>query len=158
MNSRSMNEQSVNSEYCTFRVGEVFCGVRVDDVREIVSDLTVTPVPLASEMIAGVINLRGQILTVVDMCRWLQLGETPADLCSRFHLLADIGNEFVSLWVDEMGPVIRPVDEEIERVPGHLDPSVASRVEAVARMEEQIVLLLRLEELKELRAKAMSAT
>ena len=140
--------------YCTFLVGGAACGVPVPYVREIVSDQTITPVPLSHEAISGLINLRGQILTVVDVGRWLRLHQPLASdpqRGARFHLIADLGGESISLCVDEMGPVITPQRDELESVPTHVDREAASRIKAVARMSEQLVMLLDLDRLKEMR-------
>ncbi|MDC0278835.1 chemotaxis protein CheW [bacterium] len=143
--------QEGEAAYCTFRVGDSMCGVPVSRVREIVSDLVITPVPRASDSVAGLINLRGQILTVIEMRDWLSLNSNPDDTDSRFHLITEVGSELVSLCVDEMGPVVSPKESEMELVPTHVDPQVSGRIDAVARMPDQLVLLLKVEQIKEMR-------
>lgn len=140
--------------YCTFNVGTASCGVPVSHVREIVCDQAITPVPLSHEAISGLINLRGQILTVVDVARWLRLASIAAEISDsrpRFHLIADLGGETISLCVDEMGPVITPQRNELDGVPSHVDREAAARIQAVARMPDNVVLLLDLESLKQMR-------
>jgi purine-binding chemotaxis protein CheW len=140
--------------YCTFNVGTACCGVSVSHVREIVSHQEITPVPLSHDAISGLINLRGQILAVVDVARWLRLPGTAAEKPDRrpaCHLIADLGGEAISLCVDEMGPVITPQRNELDRVPSHVDREAAARIQAVARMPDNLVMLLDLERLKQMR-------
>ncbi len=139
--------------YCTFLVRGNRCGVPVKQVREIVCDQDVTPVPLAHEAVRGLINLRGQILTVVDVGRWMRLPKrsdidpSPA----RFHMIIDLGREMVSLCVDAMGPVIVPMPEQLEPIPSSVEPHAAETILAVARMPDETVLLLCLDRLREMK-------
>jgi purine-binding chemotaxis protein CheW len=139
--------------YCTFFVRGSRCGVPVQQVREIVCDQAVTPVPLAHEAVRGLINLRGQILTVVDVGRWMRLpmrGESelrPA----RFHLIVDLGREMVSLCVDAMGPVITPMPDQLESIPPSVEPHAAEMILAAARMPDETVMILCLDRLRELK-------
>ena len=139
--------------YCTFLVRGSHCGVPVTQVREIVCDQTVTPVPLSHEAVRGLINLRGQILTVVDVGRWMRLptrGQTDGTP-ARFHLIVDLGREMVSLCVDAMGPVILPTPEQLEPIPSSVDSRAAEMILAAARMPDETVMLLRLDRLREMK-------
>ena len=153
-----MNESEA---YCTFSVRGTSCGVPVARVREIVCDQPITPVPLAHEAVTGLINLRGQILTVFDVKLWLRLKQakgTPSQHASRFHLIVDLGREIVSLSVDEMGPVLNPAPHELEPIPANLDPEIADRITAAARMPDNVVLLMDLERLRSLNGVAVGSS
>jgi purine-binding chemotaxis protein CheW len=139
--------------YCTFLVRGSRCGVPVRQVREIVCDQALTPVPLAHEAVRGLINLRGQILTVVDVGRWMRLpnrGETDPSP-ARFHLIVDLGREMVSLCVEAMGPVIMPLPEQLEPIPAGVEPHAAEMIQAAARMPDETVMLLRLDRLRDMK-------
>ena len=141
-----MNE---DQSYCTFLARGIHCGVPVERVREIISDQRVTHVPLAHPSVRGLINLRGQILTVVDVAR--TLGINPANeecdlhAIPRFHMIADAGRELISMCVDEMGPVITPQLDELEPIPPNVEPEAAEAIVAAARLPEHLVLLLDLD-------------
>ena len=150
-----------SESYCTFSVRGTNCGVPVARVREIVCDQPITPVPLAHEAVTGLINLRGQILTVFDVRRWLRLEQpegASAEHSSRFHLIVDLGREIVSLSVDEMGPVLNPAPHELEPIPANLDPEIAERITAAARMPDSVVLLMDLERLRSLDGMAVGSS
>ena len=140
--------------FCTFSVGNVMCGVQVGDIREIVSDVPVTPVPSSAKTISGLINLRGQILTVVDTMEWLHLDVPDVNEVARFHLIVSVGSELISLRVGEMGPVISPDHGDFEPVPKHLDRVVSGRLQSVVKLSDRLVLMLRVEKLLELRNSA----
>lgn len=148
--------QEQEQAYCTFQSGEILCGIPVEDVREIVSHLSITPVPMANEMIAGLINLRGQVLTSVDTQRWLNREPSQLEEAPEYHLIVDAGDELMSLQVTEIGPVVAPQLHELEPVPEHLDPAVAGRLDSVARLEDSLILLLRTEKLKDIRQSRIS--
>lgn len=98
-------------QYCTFYADGLFFGVEVDRVQEVIRYQPMTHVPLASEVLGGLINLRGQIVTAVDLRRRLDLpartdGKQPMNVVIR----DDDGA--VSLLVDEIGDVIE-VDETL---------------------------------------------
>ena|SRR5579859_1275825 len=107
-----------NRQYSTFSVGTLFFGIEVLKVQEVLRYLEMTSVPLAPDVIQGLINLRGQIVTAVDMRRRLGLdkraaGETPMNMVVR----SDDGP--VSLLVDEIGDVLEvgsTVTSQFQRV------------------------------------------
>lgn len=86
-------------QYCTFAVGDLLVGIDVERVREILFDPDLTPVPMAHPAILGLLNLRGEIVTVLDARHRLGLpaGETTGD---RSHVIVTADGETVSLLVD----------------------------------------------------------
>jgi chemotaxis signal transduction protein len=68
-----------SQQLCTFRLGKLFLGVPVQDVQEVIRYQEMTRVPLASNVVRGLINLRGQIVTAIDLRRRLALRDRPAD-------------------------------------------------------------------------------
>jgi purine-binding chemotaxis protein CheW len=146
--------------YCTFVVRGACCGVPIDRIREIVSDQAITPVPRAHRAVRGLINLRGQILTVVDVGRWIRMSphqlESPGQPVPRFHLIADVGREMISMCVDEMGPVLSPSSDELEPIPANVDQEAAGLITAAARMPEGLVLLLDLDRMGHMKGAAVN--
>jgi|GEM_PF-617417 len=157
MNEKNLSKSDSGQSYCTFHCGDVVCGIPVEKVREIVSNLALTPVPRSSDFIAGLVNLRGQILTVVDMMHWLHRDRQTRLPASRFYLIAEVGSEAISLQVDEMGPVISTDDYVLEPVPKHMERIVADRIQSVARLSDQLVLILKIEKLREIRSLTSAA-
>src|SRR5438034_5125162 len=102
-------------QYCTFHVGGYYFGLDVLNVQEIIRYQAMTRVPLAPPVVQGLINLRGQIVTAIDLRRRLRLNERPAErLPMNIVLRTDDGP--VSLLVDEIGDVLQ-VSEEVFECP-----------------------------------------
>jgi len=101
--------------YASCRVGDLLIGIDANAVQEVTAGAALTPVPLASPLISGLLNLRGQIVTAIDLRRCLQLDDRPAGLRPQHVILQAAGG--VSLLVDEVGDVIALDPESIEAAP-----------------------------------------
>lgn len=112
------------SEVVTFRVGEQWFGVDVLAVQEVIGHLRIAHVPLAAPGIAGFLNLRGQIVTAIDIHTWLQISRRPSE--SSMNVVVRDGDELFALIVDEVGDVVAVP-------PGTLDPAPASLAGVWAR-------------------------
>ncbi len=127
--------------YATFSVADMFCGIDVGQVQEVLKYQEMTPVPLAPEVIQGLINLRGQIVTAIDLRRRFRLpvraeGQKPMNMVLR----SDGGA--VSLLVDEIGDVLELEGCEHEPPPSTMDPFHRDVVEAVFKLEGKLLLAL----------------
>src|SRR5438128_1248711 len=95
--------------YCTFTLDGLYCGLEAPYVQEILEQQTIVPVPLAPPMVSGLINLRGQIVTALDLRRRMGMpdraaGVVPAVIVVRTH------DGALSLLVDEDGDVLAVPD------------------------------------------------
>ena len=107
---------SAHQQLCTFYLDGLFFGVEVQKVQEVIRYQEMTEVPLASPVVQGLINLRGQMVTAIDLRRRLDLTERPADkLPMNVVVRTDDGP--VSLLVDEIGDVLEVDAEAFERPP-----------------------------------------
>lgn len=128
-------------QYCTFVVADLFFGVEVMSIQEVIRYQKVTRVPLASAEIEGLINLRGQIVTAFDMRRLLDLTPREADrLPMNVVLTAEHGG--VSLLVDEIGDVIEVSDDAFEPVPDTLASDVRECLTGVYKLADRLLLIL----------------
>lgn len=91
-------------QYCTFHVADHYFGVEVERVQEVLREQPMTAVPLASEVVGGLINLRGQIVTAVDMRR--RLGMPPRTDRAPMNVVLRTDDGAVALLVDEIGDVV----------------------------------------------------
>ncbi|OUW16747.1 MAG: chemotaxis protein CheW [Opitutales bacterium TMED158] len=128
-------------QFCTFYVDGLFFGVDVLKVQEVLTEQDMTPVPLASNEVEGLINLRGQIVTAIDLRRRLKLsdrtdGEPP------MNVVINAGDEVFSLIVDEIGDVIEPDEKSFERPPETLEGVARTLVNGVYKLEGQLLLIL----------------
>src|ERR1700722_6968228 len=96
-------------QLCTFYVGKGYFGIPVEQVQEVVRPQPITPVPLAPRVVRGLINLRGQILTAIDLRSRLGLGDL-SDKSKLMNVVVRTNDSPVSFLVDEIGEVI-DVDE-----------------------------------------------
>jgi len=128
-------------QYATFSVGSLFFGIEVLQVQEVLRYLEMTRVPFAPGVIEGLINLRGQIVTAVDMRSRLGLakrpeGETPMNMVVR----ADDGA--VSLLVDEIGDVLEVHADSYEPVPDNLPREQRELTRGIYKLEGRLLLVL----------------
>jgi len=130
-----------SKQFCSFFVNGLFFGVEVLKVQEVIRYQGMTRVPLAPTMIQGLINLRGQIVTAIDLRRRLELAPREADqLPMNVVVRSDDGA--VSLLVDEIGDVVEIQDDIYERPPETLKGVARELVQGVYKLKERLLLIL----------------
>ncbi len=129
------------TQFCTFNVGNLLFGVDVVLVQEVMRYQEMTRVPLASPMIRGIINLRGQLVTAVDMRRRLGLPEAPEGSLPM-NVIVRREDDAISLLVDEIGDVIDVSAEALERPPETLMGTARELIKAVCQLEGALLLVL----------------
>ena len=132
---------SQQSQYCTFWVDGLFFGVAVSGVQEVLRYQPLTAVPSAPEAIQGLINLRGQIVTALDLRCRLGLPPRPEDALPMNVIVRSRG-EVVSLLVDDIGDVIDTSGLELEPVPANVPSVVQDVVSGVLALPDAILLVL----------------
>ncbi len=128
-------------QFCTFLVADRFFGVDVTRVQEVIRYQEMTPVPLASPIISGLINLRGQIVTALDMRARLGLAPRPAGQWPT-NVVVRTDDGAVSLLVDEIGDVVEVDDASRGRLPETLAASGRELVAGVYRLKDRLMLVL----------------
>ena len=139
MSSENGRELRSRGQYCTFRLGELAIGIDVHMVQEVLQHDRMTPVPLAPAEVKGLINLRGQIVTAVDLRPQLGLA-TDAELSASVVVRA--GNETVSLLVEEVGDVVNPSPDDFEPVPASVPARVREVVTGTFKLSGMLLLVL----------------
>ena len=132
---------ALNGQCATFWVGGHFLGVDVLDVQEVLRHQEMTPVPLAPPTVQGLINLRGQIVTAIDMRRRLCLRERPEDQ-KPMNVVIRAEEGSVSLLVDEIGDVVEVGEDDREIVPETIPAKQRDLLTAIAKQDGQLLLLL----------------
>lgn len=127
-------------EVVTFRVGAQWFGIPVLDVQEVIIHQRVARVPLAGPSIAGLLNLRGQIVTAIDMHQRLQISHAASE--SLMNVVVYDEDELFALIVDEVGDVAAVSPETLERLPASLDGSWARICTGVVRMDQGLLALV----------------
>ncbi len=120
-------------EYLAFLLAGEPYAAPVSFVREILKPPPLTPVPRAPDAVLGIISVRGQLVTVIDLRRRLRLEEAPATSRTRILLADGAGGETLGLYVDEVLQVYRLADSEIELAAPALGGEVADYITGIAR-------------------------
>jgi purine-binding chemotaxis protein CheW len=125
-----------------FRVGRETYGVDIFVVREIVKAQEITTVPGASDYVLGIINLRGKIISVVDLAQRLGLGKSKVDRGSRI-LVVDLDGFTVGFLVDAATEVLKLSPEAVEAAPEELKGSIHDDyLEGVGKLKDRLVIIL----------------
>ena len=116
-------------------------GVEVMKVQEVLRSQANTRVPLAPEVVSGLINLRGQIVTSIDMRRRLKLPLRPPEAIPM-NIVVRSGDEAVNLLVDEIGDVLQVEAARFERKLHNIDPAVRDLIIGVYKLDDRLLLVL----------------
>src|ERR1700683_107409 len=140
-----------SGKFSTFFVADLFFGVDVLRVQGVLRFQQMTPVPQAPEVIEGLINLRGQIVTAIDMRRRLRLPPRAGDK-SPMNIVVRTSDGAVSLLVDEIGDVLDMDPATYERPPETLDPAARELIRGVYKLKGRLLLVLDAERTAEITA------
>ncbi|WP_339732653.1 chemotaxis protein CheW [uncultured Gimesia sp.] len=132
-----------SSQYVSFRVDGQLLGVPVNMVQEVLTEQVISPTPLARAEIKGLLNLRGQIVTAVNLRK--RLGLPDLEEGDSMNVVTRMGEESFSLLVDEVGDVINVSGRSMEPVPRTLDQHWRSVTIGVFQLEEGLFVILDVE-------------
>ena len=132
------------SQFCTFYLDKLLFGVELKGVQEVIRSLEMTKVPLAPEVVSGLINLRGQIVTAVDLRRRLELEPAPPD-AQPMNVVVRSEDGAVSLLVDEIGDVVEVDETSFEPPPETLRSSVRSIIVGDKNQHDRLMHVLDIE-------------
>jgi len=146
-------------EYVTARVDGQLFGLPILRVRDVFVPERITRVPLAEREITGLLNLRGRIVTILGMRQVLgfdapRLVDPDADAASPMAIGVEHGGESYGLLVDSIGEVLRLEAAGFERNPFNLDPRVARVSCGVHRLETEIMIVLDIDRVLDVKAQA----
>ncbi len=130
------------SLYCTFRLGALLVGIDVRRVQEVLKQDRMTSVPLAPAEVKGLINLRGEIVTAIDLRPQLGL---PTDEELNANVVIRAEPDTFSLLVNEVGDVVSPASDDWEPVPAGVPRRVRQVVSGTFKLEGRLLLVLDLE-------------
>jgi purine-binding chemotaxis protein CheW len=128
-------------QLCTFFLAEHYFGIDVLEVQEVLRHLKMTRVPLAPAVVRGLINLRGQIVTAIDLRHRLDLPDRPEGKLP-VNVVVKADDEAVSLLVDDIGDVLQVAEEAFERPPESLQGPARQMIVGTYRLESRLLLLL----------------
>jgi purine-binding chemotaxis protein CheW len=133
------------SQFCTFYLDQLLFGVELQGVQEVIRSLDMTKVPLAPGVVSGLINLRGQIVTSVDLRTRLELEPRPA---GTFAMNVVVRSEDgpVSLLVDQIGDVVEVDESTFELPPETLRGPARMMILGVHKLHDDLLHVLDIEE------------
>jgi purine-binding chemotaxis protein CheW len=130
----------------TFYLGDFIFGIPAEKVVEINKDLEITPVPLADEFILGIMNLRGHIVTVMDLQKKIKL---QGDLNYRLNLIIKKDNELLSFLVEKIGDILEVPVAKLEETPDRIEGLDREYIENIYQLPDRLLLLLNVNKLFE---------
>lgn len=133
-------------EFVTITIKDQWFGIPVLTVQDVLDTQTITRIPLAPTEVAGALNLRGRIVTAIDVRRRLGLPDREVDNESM-SIVVDHGGELYSLIVDSVGEVLSLSAAEFERNPSTLDPTWRDVSAGVYQLEGKLLLVLDVQQL-----------
>jgi purine-binding chemotaxis protein CheW len=132
---------TATQQFCTFYLDGLFFGVEVERVQEVIRHQQTTRVPLSPPVIGGLINLRGQIVTAVDLRRKLELPERTKGAVPM-NVVVRVEDGVTSLLVDEIGDVVEVEKTDFETPPETLSGSARELIPGAFKLKGQLLLLL----------------
>ena len=130
-----------NRQFATFFINDLFFGIEVHKVQEVLRAQEMTRVPLAPGVLRGLINLRGQIVAAIDMRERLGLGARAGDQ-DPMNMIVRSEDGAVSLLVDEIGDVIHVAGDAYEPIPETMDRNLKQLVDGVYKLDGRLLLVL----------------
>ncbi len=132
------------SRYVTFTLGAATYGIDVLRVQEALTARPRTRVPLAAPDVAGLVNLRGQVVLALDLRT--RLGLPPRGDEEPMMIVVQVDGEPVSLLVDAVGDVVDAGPDSFEEPPATLDPALRALVRGAHKLEDRLLLVLDVDE------------
>ncbi|MFH1154672.1 MAG: chemotaxis protein CheW [Pseudomonadota bacterium] len=125
-------------QYVSFRIDDYLMGIDITKVREVNLLLDITPVQHAPDFVRGLINLRGQIVTVLDL--GIKLGRTDREITQDSHNII-LKHDDVGILVDSIGDVIEVFEDDLEIPPANMDMAV-SYIDSVIKLDKELMMVI----------------
>jgi purine-binding chemotaxis protein CheW len=132
---------AANTMLVTMRVDKQLFGIPVHQVRDVLKEYKMAPVPLAAPEISGSINLRGRIATVINLRKRLNMA-AKQDATQQMFVVVEHHGQLYSLVVDSVGEVLTIPTSQIEKTPANLEPQWREAASGVCRLSNELLLLI----------------
>lgn len=129
-------------EFLTITIADQVFGIPVLQVQDVLGEQVVTRVPLAPPAIAGSLNLRGRIVTAIDVRTCLGLPPREKSDGHNMSVVVENGGELYSLMIDKVGDVLSLPARDFESNPATLDPKWRNVSHGIYRLKEQLLVVL----------------
>ncbi len=156
MTTQTHSAHGAITEYVTTMIGGQLFGMPISRVQDVFMPERLTRVPLSSSDVAGVLNLRGRIVTAIDMRSRLGLPKNE-DGKPPMAVGVDLRGESYGLLIDSIGEVLKLPDDGREVNPVNLDPRMAKMASGVHRLEGQLMVVLDVDKILEISQDKLAA-
>ena len=144
------------TEYVTAMVGGQLFGLPIARVQDVFMPERMSRVPLAPGDVAGILNLRGRIVTAIDMRA--RLGLPQRDICCvPMAIGVDLRGESYGLLIDSIGEVLKLADDDFEMKPVNLDARMARMTAGIHRLDQQLMVVLDVDRVLEIMPDMLAA-
>ena len=141
MKMKNTNESRSTVELATFYIGEALCGMDILNVQEINKLMDMTKVPQAPEYVTGILNLRGQIVTVIDLGKKLGLTSTELNDAAR-NIIVNSGSEYIGLLVSSISDVVAAQWDKVEDPPANIGGVQGAFFKGVFKTKDRLIGIL----------------
>jgi purine-binding chemotaxis protein CheW len=142
MAEQKMQTREEEIQLVVFKLGDEEFGVNIHQVREIVKLIPITPIPRAPGCIEGVVNLRGQVVAVMDLAKRLDLTPHPRSERTRI-IVVELEENTVGMIVDEVSEVLRTPTSRIEKTPQIVESDISQKyITGVCKLEDRLLILI----------------
>jgi len=131
-------------ELATFVVADALCGMDILKVQEINKLMDMTRVPQAPDYVAGILNLRGQIVTIIDLGKKLGLRETSPDKDAR-NIIVNSPGEHIGLLVHSIGDVVQADKQKIEPAPANMGGIQGAFFSGIYKTTDKLIGILNID-------------
>lgn len=132
------------TQWGTFRLGDEIYGVNVMQIREVLRYTEITPVPGAPYFVLGIINLRGNVVTVIDTRTRFGLSQADVDSNSRI-VIVEVDKQVIGMLVDSVAEVTYLKESEIEKAPSVGNEETSKFITGVCNKNGELLILIDLE-------------
>jgi purine-binding chemotaxis protein CheW len=143
----SIDKSSEDIEFATFYVAGALCGINILNIQEINKHFEITKVPQAADYVKGILNLRGRIVTIIDLGKKLGLASAKKenDKNNR-NIIVNSEDEHIGLLVDSISDVALAKREDIEPAPSNIGGIKGKYFQGVLKTEKHLIGILDIDE------------
>lgn len=145
MKENVIKKYSEDIEFSTFYVGTTLCGIDILDIQEINKHFEITAVPQSSNYIKGILNLRGRIITIIDLGKKLGLDPVKKNK-ENTNIIVNSENEHIGLLVDAISDVVLTKSDKLESTPSNIGAVKGNYFKSVLKNKNQLIGILNIAE------------
>lgn len=133
---------SETRDFLTIMIGDQIFGIPILQVQDVLGQQKVTKVPLAPRAVAGSLNLRGRIVTAIDVRACLGMPPMEKTGAQEMSVVVENNGELYSLMIDKVGDVLSLEQRDHEKSPSTLDPQWRSICQGIYRLKDRLLVVL----------------